>query len=60
MSEYRHYKYLAIDRSLSTKEKEEIGKLSSRVKPTANSASFVYYYGNFHGHGIHYYKKTVQ
>jgi hypothetical protein len=49
MSEYQYYEFQAIDRALTSKEKEEICKLSSRVKPTANVASFVYHYGNFPG-----------
>jgi hypothetical protein len=40
MSEYQYYEFLAIDKLLTAAEKSAIGQLSSRVKPTASSASF--------------------
>jgi hypothetical protein len=49
MSEYQYYEFLAIDKPLTATEKSAIGQLSSRVKPTANSASFAYSYGDFPG-----------
>lgn len=52
MSEYQYYEFLAIDRPLTADEKRRIGELSSRVKPTASSASFTYSYGDFPGNEI--------
>jgi len=49
MSEYQYYEFQAIDRHLTQEERAAIGELSSRVKPTATSASFTYSYGNFRG-----------
>ncbi len=49
MSEYQYYEFLAIDRPLTTDEKQRIGELSSRVKPTTNSANFTYSHGDFRG-----------
>ena len=42
MSEYQYYEFQAIDRHLTQEERAAIGELSSRVKPTATSASFTY------------------
>ncbi|MCZ8067595.1 MAG: hypothetical protein ACK5QJ_12520 [Microcystis sp.] len=49
MSEYQYYEFQAIDRHLTQEERAAIGELSSRVKPTATSASFTHSYGNFRG-----------
>jgi hypothetical protein len=49
MSEYQYYEFQAIDRPLTQEERAAICELSSRVKPTATSASFTYSYGNFRG-----------
>lgn len=49
MSEYQYYEFQAIDRPLTQEERAAIGELSSRVKPTATTASFTYSYGNFRG-----------
>jgi hypothetical protein len=42
MSEYQYYEFQAIDRPLTQDERAAISQLSSRVKPTATSASFTY------------------
>ncbi|MEO0756410.1 MAG: hypothetical protein AAFY78_05995 [Cyanobacteria bacterium J06648_16] len=49
MSEYQYYEFQALDRPLSEADKAHIRTLSSRVEPTARSASFVYHYGDFRG-----------
>ncbi|NCQ98209.1 MAG: hypothetical protein GPJ11_12160 [Microcystis aeruginosa L211-101] len=49
MSEYQYYEFQAIDRPLTQEERAAICELSSRVKPTATTASFNYSYGNFRG-----------
>ena len=49
MSEYQYYEFQAIDRPLTQEERAAICELSSRVKPTATTASFTYSYGNFRG-----------
>ena len=49
MSEYQYYEFQAIDRLLTQDERAAISQLSSRVKPTATSASFTYSYGDFRG-----------
>jgi hypothetical protein len=49
MSEYQFYEFQAIDRPLTPAEREAIGRLSSRVRPTATSANFTYSYGDFPG-----------
>jgi len=57
MSEYQYYEFQAIDRHLTQEERAAIGELSSRVKPTATSASFTYSYGSagsvFRYHVLH-------
>ena len=49
MSEYQYYEFQTIDRLLTQDERAAISQLSSRVKPTATSASFTYNYGGFRG-----------
>ncbi len=49
MSEYQYYEFKAIDKLLTADDKKAISQLSSRVKPTATSASFTYSYGDFRG-----------
>ena len=49
MSEYQYYEFQALDRPLTQAERTAISQLSSRVKPTATSASFTYSYGDFPG-----------
>ncbi len=49
MSEYQYYEFQALDRPLTQAERAAISQLSSRVKPTATSASFTYSYGDFPG-----------
>lgn len=49
MSEYQYYEFLALDQSLTAKEKAYVESLSSRVQLTSNQAIFVYNYGDFRG-----------
>jgi hypothetical protein len=49
MSEYQYYEFQAIDLSLTSAEKAAISQLSSRVKPTANRATFTYSHGDLPG-----------
>ncbi|GAB63943.1 MAG: hypothetical protein DWB56_03145 [Candidatus Jettenia sp.] len=49
MSEYQYYEFRTIDRPLTKSQKSEISALSSRVRVTSHSASFVYSYGDFRG-----------
>ena len=47
MSEYQFYEFRCIDRWLTEKEQQEIGRWSSRTNPTATGASFEYHYSDF-------------
>jgi hypothetical protein len=47
--EYQYYEFRAIDRPLTSTDKEYIETLSSRVKPTNRKAIFTYSYGDFRG-----------
>ncbi len=49
MSEYQYYEFQALDRPLTREEKAAIGRLSSRVQPTATRATFTYNYSDFPG-----------
>jgi hypothetical protein len=49
MSEYQYYEFAAIDRPLTEKEMDELGKLSSRAEITPTSFTNVYHYGDFRG-----------
>ncbi len=49
MSEYQYYEFAAIDRPLTEKEIDELGKLSSRAEITPTSFTNVYHYGDFRG-----------
>lgn len=49
MSEYQYYEFAAIDRSLTEKEMDQLGKLSSRAEITPTSFTNVYQYGDFRG-----------
>lgn len=49
MSEYQYYEFAAIDRPLTEKEMDDLGKLSSRAEITPTSFTNVYHYGDFRG-----------
>ena len=49
MSEYQYYEFRALDRPLSAKQMDELGKLSSRAEITSTSMVNEYHYGNFRG-----------
>lgn len=47
MSEFQCYQFKAIDRPLTKSERDQVSSWSSRAKVTANSATFIYHYGDF-------------
>lgn len=47
MSEYQYYEFQALDRTLTSSDRNYLKQLSSRVKLTATSATFVYNYRDF-------------
>jgi hypothetical protein len=49
MSEYQYYEFQALDRRLTEKEMDELGKISSRAEITSTSLSNEYHYGSFRG-----------
>ncbi|MUG98190.1 hypothetical protein F7734_40135 [Scytonema sp. UIC 10036] len=49
MSEYQYYEFQALDRPLTTTEKNYVESLSSRVELTSTQAIFVYNYSDFRG-----------
>ncbi|MEM6345617.1 MAG: hypothetical protein AAF927_17120 [Bacteroidota bacterium] len=51
MSDYHFYDFYAIDRPLSAEQINIISGYSSRVRPSARRASFVYNYSDFLGGG---------
>jgi hypothetical protein len=49
MSEYQYYEFRAIDRPLTDKQIDELGKLSTRAEITPTSFTNTYRYGDFRG-----------
>jgi hypothetical protein len=49
MSEYQYYEFQALDALLTHEAQAEMHRLSSRVQLTANSAAFMYNFGDFRG-----------
>ncbi|AXG81288.1 hypothetical protein [Streptomyces paludis] len=49
MSEYQYYEFLAIDRPLSAREREQVRALSSRAEITSTSFRNEYHCGDFRG-----------
>ena len=49
MSEYQYYEFLAIDRSLSAKDLEELRAQSTRAQITTVSFINEYHFGDFKG-----------
>ncbi len=49
MSEYQYYEFQAIDRPLTTREKDELRSYSTRARITATSFVNEYSWGNFKG-----------
>ena len=49
MSEYQYYDFRAIDAPLTTTQKADVSRLSSRSQVTNRRAQFTYNYGDFHG-----------
>lgn len=47
--EYQYYEFQAIDRPLTSIDKDYVCRLSSRAKPTATCAVFTYSHGDFQG-----------
>jgi hypothetical protein len=49
MSEYQYYEFLALDRPLTSKQREELRQLSTRAEITATRFSNEYHWGDFRG-----------
>ena len=49
MSEYQYYEFLALDRPLTSKQREELRQLSTRAEITATRFTNEYQWGNFRG-----------
>lgn len=49
MSEYQYYEFQALDRRLTEKEMEELGRISSRAEITPTSLTNEYQWGSFKG-----------
>jgi len=49
MSEYQYYEFRAVDKPLTSDQKEEPRKYSSRAEITPNSFKNEYNYGSFKG-----------
>ena len=48
-SEYEYYEFLALDRPLTSKQREELRQLSTRAEITATRFTNEYHWGNFRG-----------
>lgn len=57
MSEYQYYEFLAIDKPLTARQIDEVGKYSSRAEITPTSFINEYHYGNFRGSPDEFLKK---
>ena len=49
MSEYQYYEFLAIDRPLTAKQIDEVGRWSTRAEITSTSFVNEYHFGDFRG-----------
>lgn len=49
MSEYQYYEFLALDRALTSRQREELRQLSTRAEITATRFTNEYHWGGFHG-----------
>jgi hypothetical protein len=49
VSEYQYYEFLALDRALTSKQREELRRLSTRAEITATRFSNEYHWGSFRG-----------
>lgn len=49
MSEYQYYEFLALDRALTSRQREELRQLSTRAEITATRFTNEYHWGNFRG-----------
>lgn len=49
MSEYQYYEFLALDRPLTSKQREELRQLSTRAEITATRFTNEYHWGSFRG-----------
>lgn len=49
MSEYQYYEFLALDRALTSKQREELRQLSTRAEITATRFTNEYHWGSFRG-----------
>ena len=49
MSEYQYYEFLAIDRPLTSKERDAIRQFSTRAEISSTSFTNEYHWGNFKG-----------
>ena len=49
MSEYQYYEFLALDKPLTSKQREELRQLSTRAEITATRFTNEYHWGSFRG-----------
>lgn len=49
MNEYQYYEFLALDRALTSSEREELRQLSTRAEITATRFTNEYQWGSFRG-----------
>ncbi|WP_131767509.1 hypothetical protein [Candidatus Protofrankia californiensis] len=49
MSEYQYYEFLAVDRSLDARQRDELRALSTRAQITSTSLINTYHWGDFRG-----------
>jgi hypothetical protein len=49
VSEYQYYEFLALDRPLTSKQREELRQLSTRAEITASRFTNEYHWGSFRG-----------
>ena len=49
MSEYQYYEFLALDKALTSSQREELRQLSTRAEITATRFTNEYHWGNFRG-----------
>jgi hypothetical protein len=49
VSEYQYYEFLALDKALTSRQREELRQLSTRAEITATRFTNEYHWGNFRG-----------
>jgi hypothetical protein len=59
MSEYQYYDFRAIDRPLTSSQRAELGKISTRAEISSTSFTNFYTFGDFKGNPVALVERTT-